>query len=68
MNSSHRFHATRRAILRRRAHTQLGATMVEYAFLITFVAIPAISGFTMGGVIMFRVYQHTRSHLLLPTP
>ncbi len=68
MNRSHRFHASRRAILRRRARNQLGATMVEYAFLITFVAIPAISGFTMGGVIMFRAYQHTRNHLMLPTP
>jgi Flp pilus assembly pilin Flp len=68
MNSSNRFHASRRAILRRRARNQLGATLVEYAFLITFVAIPAIAGFTLGGLIMLRTYRHTRNHLMLPTP
>ena len=70
MSSSHpvQAHASRRAILRRRARSQVGATMVEYAFLLTFVAIPAISGFTAGGVIMYRAYVHTRNHLMLPTP
>lgn len=68
MNSSNRFHATRRAILRRRARNQLGATLVEYALLLTFVAVPAIVGFTLGGYITLRTYRHARNHLLLPTP
>lgn len=61
-------HASRRAILRRRAGATLGATMVEYAFLLTFIAIPAIGGFIAGGVHTLSAYRHTRNHLMLPTP
>ena len=52
----------------RRRASQRGATLVEYAFLLTFVAIPAIGGFTAGGLTMYRAYVHTRNHLMLPTP
>jgi Flp pilus assembly pilin Flp len=42
--------------------------MVEYAFLLTFIAIPAIGGFIAGGVHTLSAYRHTRNHLMLPTP
>ncbi|MGH7285272.1 MAG: hypothetical protein ACRELY_27430 [Polyangiaceae bacterium] len=42
--------------------------MTEYAFLLTFVAIPTILGFTAGGYAMFQGYIRIRNHILLPTP
>ncbi|MEO8875422.1 MAG: hypothetical protein ABI461_07545 [Polyangiaceae bacterium] len=56
---------------KRRAHRRsrsVGAAMVEYSFLVIFVAIPTIIGFTAGGLMMHRAYIHARNHLLLPTP
>lgn len=52
----------------RRAARSRGVAMVEYAFLLTFVAVPAILGFTAGGLAMYRGYVRVREHILLPTP
>ena len=50
---------------RRRA---IGAVMVEYALLLTFVAVPTVVGFTAAGVTLLSAYVNMRNYLLLPTP
>lgn len=60
--------ASRNALLRRRSGKRRGVAMVEYAFLLTMVAIPALMGLTAGGISMFHHYVQLRNHLLLPTP
>jgi hypothetical protein len=60
--------ASRNALLRRRSGKRRGVAMVEYAFLLTMVAIPALMGFTAGGISMYHHYVQLRNHLLLPTP
>lgn len=52
---------------RRRAKSR-GAVLVEYAFLLTAVAIPAMGGIAAGGVAMLKEYQAARTQLLLPFP
>lgn len=42
--------------------------VVEYALLLTAVAIPAMVGIVAGGAAMFNDYQEARSHLLRPFP
>ena len=46
----------------------IGAVMVEYALLLTFVAIPTVVGLTAAGVILYNAYLAERRHLLYPTP
>jgi Flp pilus assembly pilin Flp len=45
-----------------------GAVMVEYALLLTFVAIPTVAGLTAGGVVLYNGYVAERDRLLMPTP
>jgi len=45
-----------------------GAVMVEYALLLTFVAVPTIVGFTIAGGKLLTGYVSQRDFLLLPTP
>ena len=42
--------------------------MVEYAFLLMAVGIPAISGLTLGGKQMYDNYIKARNSMLWPTP
>lgn len=46
----------------------IGAVMVEYALLLTFVAVPTVVGFTAAGVTLLSAYINMRNYLLLPTP
>ncbi len=45
-----------------------GAVMVEYAFLLVAVGIPAVAGLTAGGVKMMSSYQAGRDAILAPFP
>jgi len=45
-----------------------GAVMVEYALLLTFVAVPTVVGLTAAGVNLLNGYIDIRDHLLWPTP
>jgi Flp pilus assembly pilin Flp len=45
-----------------------GAVMVEYAFLLTFVAIPTVVGLTAAGVNLLQGYVSERNAILMPTP
>ena len=45
-----------------------GAVMVEYAFLLVAVGIPAIVGLTTGGARMFKNYGVARDAILFPMP
>ncbi len=45
-----------------------GAVLVEYALLLTAVAIPAMMGIAAGGVAMMKDYQDAKSQLLRPFP
>ena len=51
----------------RRARSR-GAVLVEYAFLLTALAIPVMAGITAGGVAMMREYQEARDSFLRPFP
>jgi hypothetical protein len=42
--------------------------MVEYAFLLTAVAIPAMVGIGLGGAAMLKEYREAKRALLLPFP
>jgi Flp pilus assembly pilin Flp len=42
--------------------------MVEYALLLTFVAVPTVVGLTAAGVTLLKNYIAERDHLLYPTP
>jgi hypothetical protein len=42
--------------------------LVEYALLLTALAIPVMMGVTAGGVAMMRDYKEARDHLLRPFP
>jgi len=45
-----------------------GAVMVEYALLLTFVAVPTVIGLTVAGISLLNGYKTQRNHLLYPTP
>ena len=45
-----------------------GAVLVEYALLLTFVAIPTMMGITAGGVKMLADYRSSRTTLMAPIP
>jgi Flp pilus assembly pilin Flp len=47
---------------------QRGAVMVEYAFLLVAVAIPAMVGIAAGGASMLKKFQATRSQILETVP
>ena len=52
---------------RRRARRR-GAVLVEYALLLTFLAVPTIAGLTYGGVLMLQNYRASRNEMLRPFP
>ena len=51
----------------RRARAR-GATLVEYALVLSAVALPSIAGVGMAGAKLFRDYQSTRDHVVRSTP
>jgi hypothetical protein len=63
MNGSSWKANAKRARRRRR-----GAVIVEYAFLLTAVAIPAVIGIGAGGIAMLKEYKEAKKQLLLPFP
>ena len=56
------------AAKRRRSRGSRGAVLVEYAFLLTAFAIPAMMGIVAGGAAMLKEYQEAKSSLLRPMP
>ena len=44
------------------------AVLVEYALLLTFVAIPTMMGITAGGLTMLASYRASRAQIQAPTP
>jgi len=42
--------------------------LVEYAFLLTAFAIPAMMGIVAGGAAMLKEYQDAKAQLLRPMP
>jgi hypothetical protein len=42
--------------------------MVEYAFLLVAVGVPAVAGLTAGGARMYRNYVTARNSMLAPFP
>ncbi len=44
------------------------AVLVEYALLLTFVAIPTLMGVTAGGIRMLADYRQARSTLMSSVP
>jgi Flp pilus assembly pilin Flp len=53
--------------LARRARSR-GATLVEYALVLSAVALPSIAGVGMAGAKLFRDYHATRDHVVRSTP
>lgn len=51
----------------RRARSR-GAVLVEYALLLTAIAIPVMMGITAGGAAMVKDYKESRDHFLKPFP
>jgi hypothetical protein len=55
-------------LFRPRARGRRGAVMVEYAFLLVAVGVPAVVGLAAGGRTMFKSYQTARNSMLSPFP
>lgn len=53
---------------RKNRASRRGAVLVEYAFLLTAVAIPVVMGTVAGGVAMLRDYKMAQQVILLPIP
>lgn len=45
-----------------------GAVMVEYAFLLVAVGVPAVAGLTAGGKTMYDGYKKGRDSMISPFP
>lgn len=54
--------------MRRNRSRRRGAVLVEYAFLLTAVAIPAMMGIAAGGVQLLKEYKAAREQILRPFP
>jgi Flp pilus assembly pilin Flp len=48
--------------------TVRGAVLVEYALLLTAIAIPVMMGIVAGGAAMMKDYKEARDHILRPFP
>jgi hypothetical protein len=57
-----------RSFLQRLRRNRVGAVMVEYAFLLTFVVVPGASALLIGGRAQYLRYMEMRSELLSPFP
>lgn len=56
------------AIISRNRVRARGAVLVEYAFLLTAVAIPVMIGISAGGMQMLSQYRMARTSLMSPIP
>jgi Flp pilus assembly pilin Flp len=56
------------SIVRRLRRNRVGAVMVEYAFLLTFVVVPGATALLIGGRAQYLKYLEIRSELLSPFP
>ena len=56
-----------RALAKRRTRSR-GAVMVEYAFLLAFVAMPGGVAILYSGAKLHQSYIDTRAEVLAPTP
>jgi hypothetical protein len=45
-----------------------GAVMLEYAFLLVAVGVPAVAGLTAGGKTMYEGYKKGRDAMIAPFP
>jgi hypothetical protein len=45
-----------------------GASLVEYAFVLAAIAVPAILGVTVAGARLFADYRAARDHVVRSTP
>lgn len=54
--------------MRRPRSRRRGAVLVEYAFLLTAVAIPAMMGIGLAGKQLFTEYKAAREQILRPFP
>lgn len=61
-------HGGTAAMLRWIRSRRRGAVMVEYAFLLMAVGIPAVAGLTLGGQQMYKNYVKARNDMLWPMP
>lgn len=52
----------------RRTPRSRAAVLVEYALLLTFVAVPTMAGVAAGGKAMLSSYQRSRAQILSPMP
>ena len=70
MNQSKSLRSSRpaRSIVQRLRRNRVGAVMVEYAFLLTFVVVPGASALLIGGRAQYLKYMEMRSELLSPFP
>jgi hypothetical protein len=57
-----------RSIIARNRSRARGAVLVEYAFLLTAVAIPVMIGISAGGMQMLNNYRTARTSLMAPIP
>lgn len=55
-------------MLRSRRRSLRAAVLVEYALLLTFVAIPTLMGVTAGGIKMLADYRSARATLMSTVP
>lgn len=53
---------------KRSRKSRRGSVMVEYALLLTGVAMPMAAGIMAGGAAMLQSYHEERDMLLLPIP
>ncbi len=44
------------------------AILIEYALLLSFVAVPTMAGISLGGIRMLATYRSTRTTLMAPIP
>ena len=57
-----------RRLIARNSRRSRGAVLVEYAFLLTAVAIPVMIGISAGGMQMLSQYRNARTSLMSPIP
>ncbi len=57
-----------RLLSRLRTRRSRGAVMVEYAFLLVAVGVPAVAGLYAGGKQLYENYVVARNHVLRPLP
>lgn len=68
MNAKNKTSSRSSSVFQRLRRNRAGAVMVEYAFLLTFVVVPAATALLTGGRAQYLKYMEIRSELLSPFP